>query len=288
VRVETVLAGGVWQTHADPNQLENALLNLAVNARDAMAPEGGVLTIETGNTVLGEAEARQADVAPGDYVRLSITDTGAGMTPDLAARVFEPFFTTKPPGQGTGLGLSQVHGFVKQSGGHVAIRTAPGEGTTVTIELPRFEGGVSSVALDDGHRQPEAKRCPELGNLTILVVEDEAGVRRYSAEALRELGHTVLEAADPATALRLLDAHPEAALLFTDVVLPQMDGTQLATEARRRRPGLPVLFTSGYTGDGAEPSLGTHLDVTDLLLTKPFTLVELSERVQEALTGVRG
>jgi signal transduction histidine kinase len=178
VRVETVLAGGGWQTHADPNQLENALLNLAVNARDAMAPEGGVLTIETGNTVLGEAEARQADVAPGDYVRLSITDTGAGMTPDLAARVFEPFFTTKPPGQGTGLGLSQVHGFVKQSGGHVAIRTAPGEGTTVTIELPRFEGGVSSVALDDGHRQPEAKRCPELGNLTILVVEDEAGVRR--------------------------------------------------------------------------------------------------------------
>jgi PAS domain S-box-containing protein len=288
VRVETVLTGGVWQTHADPNQLENALLNLAVNARDAMAPEGGVLTIETGNTVLGEADARQADVAPGDYVRLSISDTGAGMTPELAARVFEPFFTTKPPGQGTGLGLSQVHGFVKQSGGHVTIRTAVGTGTTVTIELPRFEGHVPDTTPDGEHSVPVGAQDDAFTNLTILVVEDEAGVRRYSAEALRELGHTVLEAADPATALRLLDAHPETALLFTDVVLPQMDGTQLAAEVRRRRPGLPVLFTSGYAGDhSAEPSLGTHLDVTDLLLTKPFTLEELSERIQEAVSGSR-
>jgi signal transduction histidine kinase len=288
VQVETVLAGGLWQTHVDPNQLENALLNLAVNARDAMAPDGGLLTIETGNTLLDQAAAAKAELEPGDYVRLAITDTGSGMPPDLAARVFEPFFTTKPPGQGTGLGLSQVHGFVKQSGGHVTIRTAPGEGTTVTIELPRFQGTTPDTAEPMPGGQTADRPGPPLGSLTVLVVEDEAGVRRYSTEAMRELGHTVLEAADPTTALRLLDAHPEVTLLFTDVVLPQMDGTQLAAEARRRRPGLTVLFTSGYTGDnGAAPSLGTHLDTSDLLLTKPFTLEELATRVRDAVTAVR-
>jgi signal transduction histidine kinase/CheY-like chemotaxis protein len=286
IQVETVLAGGLWQTHADANQLENALLNLAVNARDAMvgpdpgAGRGGVLTIETTNAQLDAAAAQDPEVEPGEYVRFAISDTGVGMEPDVAARVFEPFYTTKPPGQGTGLGLSQVHGFVKQSGGHVAIRTAPNEGTTVAIYLPRFMG------TEPPAEDMAADSAPlPLGSLTVLVVEDEPGVRRNSTEALRELGHTVLEAPDPAAALRLLDAHPEASLLFTDVVLPQIDGAQLAAEARRRRPGLPVLFTSGYTGDNTPDGAGAaiQLDPGSLLLPKPFTLEELAEKMREAM-----
>ena len=290
IQVETVLAGGLWQAHADPNQLENALLNLAVNARDAIAaasragperPAGGDrLTIETGNAVIdGDTFPRNPEVQPGEYVRVSVSDTGTGMPDDVVARVFEPFYTTKPQGQGTGLGLSQVHGFVKQSGGHVAIRTSPGEGTTVTIHLPRFTGAAEPVAAPVVALEPGASA----EGLTVLVVEDEAGVRRYSIDALRELGHMALEADGGAAALRLLDAHPEVSLLFTDVVLPSMTGVRLAEEVRRRRPDLPILFTSGYTG--GEAGADGPLAPGSVLLLKPFTVQELAAKIGEARAG---
>lgn len=284
IQVETVLAGGLWQAHADPNQLENALLNLAVNARDAMvaarrpnrpAPTDR-LTIETGNTAINpETSTPNPEIQPGEYVWIAVTDTGTGMPDDVLARVFEPFYTTKPQGQGTGLGLSQVHGFVKQSGGHVAIRTSPGEGATVTIHLPRFNGPPEPVATNAA----QTPSTPQPA-LTVLVVEDEPGVRRHSLDALRELGHTVLEAEAGAPALRLLDAHPEIALVFTDVMLPLMNGARLAEEIRHRRPGLPILFTSGYTG--GQDSVAGPLEPGAILLPKPFTLHELAAKIDEA------
>ena len=275
IRVETVLAEGLWQANADPNQLENALLNLAVNSRDAMlarSPSGGVLTITTSNVTLGAAEL-DPGATPGDYVRLCVSDTGLGMSPDVAARVFEPFYTTKPQGQGTGLGLSQVHGFVKQSGGHVALRTTPGQGTAVTIDLPRCTTVVAA---------PRPSNAPAVmpgRPLTVLTVEDEPAVRRTSTEALRELGHTVLEACDAPAGLSLLAAHPETDILFTDVMLPAMSGFDLAAEARRCRPGLPVLYTSGYTG----PHPDLPLPAGQPMLRKPFTLEELAHKLDEAV-----
>ena len=274
------LAPALWRTHADPNQLESALLNLAVNARDATMeahPDGGILLIETENVAHDCAfSAAHPDVPPGEYVRIAVTDRGAGMTDELAARVFEPFFTTKQPGHGTGLGLSQVHGFVKQSGGHVAIRSAPDQGTTVTIELPRFHGPSMPDIGEPGIAAIEA--AP---GLMILLVEDEDAVRRYSVEALQELGHAVIEASDATAALRLLDAQPGIDLLFTDVVLSHMSGIQLAAEVRRRRPGLPVLFTSGYTPDLAR--IGNSLRPGDILLRKPYKLPELAAKLQKAM-----
>ncbi|MGI4950197.1 MAG: ATP-binding protein [Janthinobacterium lividum] len=285
VQLETVLAGGVWQTHADPNQLENALLNLAVNGRDAIAaaaaqePGGsqGRLVIATSNAVLdADFAPHDNEFRPGDYVRVSVTDTGTGMPPEIAARVFEPFYTTKPLGQGTGLGLSQVHGFVKQSGGHVSLDTRLGEGTTVAIHLPRL-----LVEAKPPEPEPEIEAEPEQAALTVLVVEDDAGVRRYSVEALRDLGHTVLEAGVGLEALRLLDAHPEIDVLLTDVVLPMMDGPALALEARRRRPGLPVLFASGYTGNEAMNE--GLLPAGAPLLQKPYTVHALSAKLRSVL-----
>ena len=279
VAIKSSFAPALWQTSADPNQLENALLNIAVNARDAILAHnqnGGTLTVTTANVTLGPDQL-DPDSTPGDYVRIAIADDGCGMTPDTAARAYEPFFTTKPQGQGTGLGLSQVHGFVKQSGGHVALRSRPGEGTTVTIDLPRL----TDPARDD-IAIPPVPPAPAAVTMTVLVVEDEPAVRRYSIEALRELGHTVLEAGDAMDGLRLLAAHPEAGLLFTDVILPQMSGPQLAAEVRRRRPDLPVLFTSGYTGESA--SSEALLDPGSLLLKKPFTLEQLARKLDEAIT----
>ena len=285
VRVETVLAGGLWQTHADPNQLENALLNLAVNARDAMAdaePGGGRLTIETANAYLDEAyTAQHAELHAGQYVMIAVSDTGTGMEPDVVARVFEPFFTTKPLGQGTGLGLSQVHGFVKQSGGHVVIYTERGQGTTVKIYLPRFTAPTSTEPLPEPARPAQPSRTGE----TVLLVEDEQGVRRFSSEALHELGYTVLEADGAVSALRLLDAHPEIALLFTDVVLPDMNGRKLAEEATRRRPGLPVLFTTGYTRNAIVHN--GQLDAGVDLIGKPFTVEALGAKLREVLDRAR-
>jgi len=241
IAIETVLSGGLWRTHVDPNQLEVAILNLALNARDAM-PNGGRLTIETANAYLDEAyAASQAEVVPGQYAVICISDTGTGMTKDVMARAFEPFFTTKETGHGTGLGLSQVYGFVKQSGGHVKIYTELGEGTTVKIYLPRFTGDADLDAP-----AAENVQLPARGGEPVLVVEDEPDVRAYSCETMRELGYTVFEAGDGDAALRILDERPEIKLLFTDVGLPgRLNGRRLADEAKRRRPELRVLFTTG-------------------------------------------
>ena len=212
VAIETVLAGGLWRTFADPNQLENAILNLAVNGRDAM-PDGGSLTIETANSHLDDGyAAAHAEVTAGQYVMIAVTDTGAGMSPEVVAKAFEPFFTTKPVNKGTGLGLSQVVGFVKQSGGHVKIYSEPGEGTTIKVYLRRHFGEETEVRAALPSADPE-KRPTE----TVLVVEDDARVRAGSVDALRDLGYKVIHAGDAAEALRKLEEHPNVALLFTDI-----------------------------------------------------------------------
>jgi CheY-like chemotaxis protein len=279
VRVETALAEGLWRTHTDRSQLENAILNLAVNARDAMA-DGGLLTIATLNCQFDAAfAARHPGIPPGEYVLIEVADTGAGMTPEVAAKAFDPFFTTKPVGRGTGLGLSQVYGFVRQSGGHVRIHSEPGEGTAVKLYLPRFRG----QAEESGAPGPAVARPLPLGDRQefILVVEDEERVRQFTVEALRELGYTVFHARNATTALRQLDANPAIALLFTDIVMPDVNGRRLADEALRRNPGLKVLYTSGFLGDAAVQD--SVLEAGAHLLTKPFTLEQLATRVRAAL-----
>ena len=279
---ETVLAGGLWRIEVDPNQLENAILNLAVNARDAM-PDGGKLTIETANTRLDESYVQQnVEVTPGQYVVICVSDTGVGMDREVAARVFEPFFTTKDVGKGTGLGLSQVYGFVKQSGGHVKIYTERGDresrGTTVKIYLPRYLGP------DEEEETAAEVLLPEGGaQETILVVEDDRDVRAYTVEVLSELGYHVLEAAEGHEALRLLrDAAVHCDLLFTDVVLPGgINGEQLAAEAHVARPGLKVLFTTGYARNAIVHQ--GRLDPGVRLITKPFTYADLAARIRDVL-----
>ncbi len=278
VRIETVLADGLWRVEADPNQLENALLNLAVNARDAM-PDGGHLTVETANASLdGAYAARMPDATPGHHVVISVSDTGLGMDADTLGRVFEPFFTTKPVGQGTGLGLSQVYGFVRQSGGHVTLGSAPGEGTTVRIHLPRLLAGEGTEEAPCTTSAPEAS-----GAKSVLVVEDEDAVRAHSVSVLRELGYRVLEAGDGPTALGLLGCEAGAVdLLFSDVVLPGgMTGAELARRAVTLRPGLRVLFTTGYARDAIVHQ--GRLDPGVRLITKPFTYADLAARVREVL-----
>ncbi|MFS2049582.1 PAS domain-containing protein [Variovorax sp. Varisp41] len=279
VQLETVLAGGLWRAHADPNQLENVILNLAVNARDAM-PEGGRLTIETQNAHLdGHYATTHLGVPSGQYVMIAVTDTGMGMSEEVIAKAFDPFFTTKGVGKGTGLGLSQVYGFVKQTGGHVKIYSEVGHGTTVKVYLPRFAGA--------GGDDPDAERADEvpLGEMqeVVLVVEDEPAVRQFSVDALTELGYRVLEADGAAAALRQLEAHPEIALLFTDVVMPEVNGARLAEEVRRRWPAVKILFTTGYTRNAV-----VHNGVLDAgveLIGKPFTLEALAVKVRQVLEG---
>ena len=278
IEMETVLAGGLWPTFADPNQIESAILNLAVNARDAM-PSGGRLTIETANAHLDEPyAAAHAEVEPGQYVSIAVSDTGSGMSKEAIAKAFEPFFTTKEPGQGTGLGLSQVHGFVKQSGGHVKIYSEPGKGTTVRIYLPRYLGAAMPV-----EPQPRPASIPVAEHAeTVLVVEDDEDVRASGAETLRELGYRVLEAPDGAAALRLLEADPSIRLLFTDIGLPGgQDGRQLADAARRRWPALKVLFTTGY----ARNAVVHHgrLDPGVALIVKPYTHAALAAKIRAVL-----
>ncbi|MDB5876184.1 MAG: Histidine kinase, partial [Ramlibacter sp.] len=277
IQLETVLAGGLWRTHADPNQLENVILNLAVNARDAM-PGGGRLTIESQNAHLDERYcSAHLGVTSGQYVLVAVTDTGSGMPQDVIAKAFDPFFTTKEVGKGTGLGLSQVYGFVKQSAGHVKIYSEVGQGTTVKIYLPRFIGGGPEDAdLQDAEDVPLGEQ-----HEVVLVVEDEAAVRQFSADAVRELGYRVLEADGGVAALRLLDAHPEIAVLFTDVVMPEVNGAKLADEVRRRRPDIKVLFTTGYTRNAV-----VHNGVLDpgvQMIGKPFTIDELASNLREVL-----
>ncbi|WP_167737479.1 hybrid sensor histidine kinase/response regulator [Sphingomonas parva] len=278
VRLEIVTSPGLWRVEADPNQLESAVLNLAVNARDAM-PGGGQLTIETTNTRLDEEySAQHAEVAPGQYVVIAVTDTGEGMSKETIARVFEPFFTTKEVGKGTGLGLSMVYGFVKQSGGHVKIYSEIGHGTTVKIYLPRLmneAGGDEETHLTSGL---EVSREAE----TILVVEDDDDVRAYTVECLRELGYRVLEAHEGPTALRLLERQERPVqLLFTDVVMPAMSGRELAELARERWPDLKVLYTSGYTRDAIVH--GGRLEPGVEMIAKPFTYAALSQKVRDVL-----
>jgi PAS domain S-box-containing protein len=277
VRLETVLAGGLWRTHADPNQLENVVLNLAVNARDAM-PGGGRLTIETQNAHLDERYAsKHLGVPPGQYVLVAVSDTGSGMPADVIDKAFDPFFTTKEVGKGTGLGLSQVYGFVKQSGGHVKIYSEVGQGTTIKIYLPRLHGA------SDTEETTAIAETLAYGDErdVVLVVEDEPAVRQFTVDALHELGYRVLEADGAAVALRLLEANPDIVLLFTDIVMPDVNGAKLADEARRRRPDLKVLFTTGYTRNAV-----VHNGVLDSgveLIGKPFTLEQLSAKLRYVL-----
>ena len=277
ITVDTVLASDLWQVEADANQLENVLLNLVVNARDAM-PQGGRLRIETANTHVGAEAAQQiTDATPGAYVRMTVTDTGAGMPPEVRDRVFEPFFTTKPTGHGTGLGLSQVYGFVRQSGGFVTLESAPGQGTSVRIHLPRLVAG-QTVATD------EAVAVPDVGGgETILVVEDNPDVREYTCLLLQELGYTVLAAEDAPAALLLLTQHPDITLLLSDIGLPGMNGRELAEHALAQRPDLKVLFVSGYARQAIVHD--GRVDPGVQMLAKPFTYAELAEKLAEVLAS---
>ncbi len=280
VEIESVLGAGTWMVEADPNELENALINLAVNARDSM-PEGGKLTIETGNDELDDVAARHADLAPGQYVAISVSDTGTGMSEETRLRAFEPFYTTKSEGRGTGLGLSQVYGFVKQSEGHVKLSSEPGQGTTMRIYLPRLSGTVAAEAFTE--------RSPAPGGPTgetILVVEDDEDVRAYSVESLRLLGYRVIEAPDGPTALRLLELET-VDLIFTDVVLPGgMTGADVVARARQMVPNIPALFTTGYARN-AIVHYG-RLDRGVHLLTKPFSFDGLAAKMREVLGHARG
>jgi PAS domain S-box-containing protein len=278
VAVETVLGAGLWWVQVDPSQLESALLNLAVNSRHAM-PGGGKLTIETANTYLDEAYvAAQDDLAAGHYVLLAVSDTGTGMPKEIIARAFEPFFTTKAPGEGTGLGLSQVYGFMKQSGGHVKIYSEPGQGTSVKLYLPRLATAPGQGESDERVAAVPMGRRGE----TILVVEDDDDVRAHSVDILRELGYRVIAAPDGASALRILESEPEVQLLFTDIGLPGgLDGRHLAEEARRRYRALRLLFTTAYA-QNAILHQGKLEPGVDLVL-KPFTYAALAAKIREIL-----
>lgn len=283
-RIEAILGAGLWRTHADANQLENAILNLALNARDAMS-DGGRLTIETANVELdGRYATTNPGAATGHYVLVAVTDTGSGMKPDVVSKAFDPFFTTKPTGQGTGLGLSQVYGFVRQSGGHVKIYSEPGVGTSVKLYLPRFSGAQKSEA-SIARLESAASTSNPFEGATILVVEDDEGVRRLSLDYLAELGFATLEAEGGAAALRVLDGNPTVDLLFTDVVMPDMNGRRLAEEALKRHPTLPVLFTSGYTRNAIVH--GGVVDPGVQLLAKPFTIEQLREKVFDVLRAAK-
>jgi CheY-like chemotaxis protein len=269
----------VWRVHADPSQLESAILNLAVNARDAM-PDGGRLTIEIANAHLDDNyAAKHLDVTAGKYVMVAVSDTGVGMPPDVIAKAFDPFFTTKPVGKGTGLGLSQVYGFVKQSGGHIDIYSEPGQGTTIKLYLPQFLGAADSVAGSHTGTIIPTGTAQQI----ILVVEDEEEVRQSTGDMLRELGYTVIAVDSAAAALRVLAKRPDLTLLFTDVVMPNMNGRKLAEEARRRKPDLKVLYTSGHPRNAI---LHNGVLIAGIqFIFKPFTLEQLALKMRDVLTA---
>jgi PAS domain S-box-containing protein len=273
ITLEIVAAEGLWPILIDHHQLENALLNLCINARDAM-PGGGRLRIKTANRVMTEAEAREQDLPPGHYIAFCVSDTGTGMTPEVAARAFDPFFTTKPLGQGTGLGLSMIYGFVRQSGGQARIRSTPGQGTCICLSLPRYEG---PGAAENSTEAPSRTTRAEQGE-TVLVVDDEPSVRVLVTEILQALGYATIEAEDGAGGLRLLRSDARIDLLVTDVGLPgSMNGRQMADAAREARPGLKVLFITGYTEDAV---LGRgQMEPGTQVLTKPFAMDVLAAKV---------
>ena len=278
ITVETMAAGGLWPTLVDASQLENALLNLCINARDAM-PDGGKITIETGNTWLDQRAARERELAPGQYLSLCVSDTGTGMTPDVIAKAFDPFFTTKPLGQGTGLGLSMIYGFTKQSGGQARIYSELGQGSTICLYLPRHLG-----EADSPEHVPEMAEAPRAQQgQTVLVVDDEPTVRMLVSEVLQDLGYTAIEAADGVAGLKMLQSDVRLDLLVTDVGLPGgMNGRQVADAARVTRPDLKVLFITGYA-ENAVVSHG-HLDPGMHVLTKPFAMEALASRIKELIS----
>ena len=280
VAIEVVASGGLWPTLCDQNQLENALLNLAINARDAM-PDGGRLTIETCNAHLdGNYAAQKSDVIPGQYVCLSVTDTGTGMAAETMARAFDPFFTTKPSGQGTGLGLSMIYGFARQSEGYAHIYSELGRGTTVKLYLPRYRGAETDAAADATVAGPEAAHTAGAGQV-VLVIEDEAIVRGLIVDVLHDLGYGALEAADGPAGLNILRSAQRIDLLISDVGLPGLNGRQVADAARVERPDLKVLFMTGYA-ENAAVARG-FLEPGMQLITKPFALDMLAGRIRDIL-----
>ena len=277
IQIETLGAVDAWTAFVDVSQLENALLNLCINARDAM-PEGGRIQLQTSNHWLDANTARAHDLTEGPYLRLSVSDTGTGMAPDVMAHVFKPFFTTKPIGQGTGLGLSMIYGFAQQSGGQVHIQSAVGEGTCVSLYLPRHHGAAPGDELTPGQTTIEVAQHGE----TVLLVDDESTVRMLLADVLGELGYTVIEAADSAAGLKLLRSDVHIDLLVTDVGLPGgMNGRQMAEAGMELRPGLKTLFITGYAENAVMGygQLGAGMGV----LTKPFAVEVLGGRVRELL-----
>jgi len=279
VVLETVLAAGLWHIDADANQLENSLINLALNSRDAM-PTGGKLTIETANAYLDGAYVAgiPEPVEAGQYVLIAVTDTGLGIDKTALQRAFEPFFTTKPVGKGTGLGLSQVYGFVRQSSGHIRIYSELGEGTTVKIYLPRHFGKDQET---EAHApMPVSPRA--LDGELILLVEDDDALRSYTSQILAELGYHVIQAAEGRAALEILAERDDVDLLFTDVVMPGgMNGRELADQARQLRPGMRVLFTTGYTRNAIVHH--GRLDPGVNLIGKPYSFDELAVKIRSVL-----
>ncbi|WP_308445179.1 PAS domain-containing protein [Methylobacterium tardum] len=279
VHIEVVGAAGLWPALVDPPQLENALLNLCINARDAM-PDGGRITIETANKWLDDRAARDRDLPPGQYLSLCVTDTGTGMTPDVIAKAFDPFFTTKPLGQGTGLGLSMIYGFARQSGGQVRIYSEVGQGTTMCIYLPRHYGDAEGAeGLPDLASAPRAEQGE-----TVLIVDDEPSIRMLVTEVLEDLGYTAIEAADASSGLKVLQSDVRIDLLVTDVGLPGgMNGRQMADAGRVNRPGLKVLFITGYAENAAVGN--GHLEPGMAVLTKPFVMEALASRIKELIAA---
>jgi CheY-like chemotaxis protein len=277
--VESVVGAGTWWLSVDANQLETAILNLALNARDAMAGSGK-LTIEISNAFLDDGyAAAHPEVKAGQYVMIAVSDNGSGMTKEVATKAFDPFFTTKELGQGTGLGLSQVYGFIKQSGGHAKIYSEPGEGTTVKLYLPRLSGFPVVPAPPAPPAPPAGK-----GKATVLVVEDDDDVCKFTADVLGELGYRVLTARDAASALSVLDEHREIDLLFTDIGLPGgVNGRKLADDALALYPELRVLFTTGYTRNAVIHH--GRLDPGVQLILKPFNQLSLAEKIKQTLKG---
>jgi CheY-like chemotaxis protein len=275
IEIETVVAGGLWNTRVDPVQVETALLNLVINARDSMNGRGK-LTIETGNAFLDDNYAlAHGDVPPGQYVMIAVSDTGYGISREILDKVFDPFFTTKPPGQGTGLGLSMVHGFVKQSGGHVKIYSELGHGSTVRIYLPR--------SREDEDAQLVSAASPVIGGSeAILLVEDDENVRITTAEMLSEIGYEVLKAKDADSALVIIESGARIDVLFTDIVMPgKLRAAELARKAQQKIAGIAVLFTTGYAENAVlhGGQLGGAVD----LIAKPYTRDQLGRKLRQVL-----
>jgi signal transduction histidine kinase len=279
IQMEVVGAGGLWPTLIDPNQLENALLNLCINARDAM-PDGGRLTIETANKWLDDRAAEERELSPGQYVSLCVTDTGTGMAPTVIAHAFEPFYTTKPFGQGTGLGLSMIYGFARQSGGQIRIYSELGKGTTMCLYLPRHD----RAAEESDPFALRTENRPTGEGEVVLVIDDEPTIRMLVSEVLEEHGYVVVEASDGPSGMRILQSAARVDLLITDVGLPNgMNGRQIAEAARQTRPGLKVLFITGYA-ENAVVGNG-HLDKGMLVIAKPFEMDVLARKIKEIVRG---